>query len=301
MKKQRALQLVLIALVATSSFAQATRTWVSGVGDDVNPCSRTAPCKTFAGAVSKTAAGGEISVLDPGGFGTVTITKSLTIDGGGIGGSILSSGANGITVNDGATATPNTIEVIIRNITVDGAGNGLDGVRFIAGRRLVLENVAIFGMTGQGIEVATNVANAQLTLRNVSIDNTTSNGILVAPAGGNVFVDIRNSSVGRSRTTSGALFTGLVRAVISDSSFSGSLSGGGVQVSGSADVTLDHVRSTGNLYGVWHSSGAPVTRLKDCTLVGNSSTGAINGAGTMTGYNSNVIDSSSGVSSLPPV
>src|SRR5712691_3114554 len=63
--------------------AQATRTWVSGVGDDANPCSRTAPCKTFAGAISKTAACGEISVLDPGGFGAVTITKSITIDGDG--------------------------------------------------------------------------------------------------------------------------------------------------------------------------------------------------------------------------
>src|SRR6059058_5561540 len=89
--------------------AQATRTWVSGVGDDLNPCSRTAPCKTFAGAISKTAAGGEINCLDPGGFGTVTITKSITIDCGGTFGSILASGVNGVNVNDSATATPNTI------------------------------------------------------------------------------------------------------------------------------------------------------------------------------------------------
>src|SRR5262245_23923450 len=58
----------------TSAFAQATRTWVSGVGNDANPCSRTAPCKTFAGAISKTAIGGEIDALDPGGYGTITIT-----------------------------------------------------------------------------------------------------------------------------------------------------------------------------------------------------------------------------------
>src|SRR5437879_11053053 len=81
---------------ASLAQAQATRTWVSGVGDDANPCSRTAPCKTFAGAISKTAKDGEISVLDPGGFGTVTITKSITIDcsGGGFA-SILASGTNG--------------------------------------------------------------------------------------------------------------------------------------------------------------------------------------------------------------
>src|ERR687894_199601 len=93
----------------TAAQAQATRTWVSGVGDDVNPCSRTAPCKTYAGAISKTAAQGEISTLDPGGFGTVTITKSITIDGttGQGYGSILAAGTNGVTVNDGDNATPN--------------------------------------------------------------------------------------------------------------------------------------------------------------------------------------------------
>src|SRR5947209_6578619 len=81
--------------------AQATRTWVSGVGDDANPGSRTAPCKTFAGAISKTAPGGEISVLDPGGFGALTITKPITIDGGGNLAGVLVSGTNGIVVAAG--------------------------------------------------------------------------------------------------------------------------------------------------------------------------------------------------------
>src|SRR5437016_7533347 len=88
--------------VSISASAQATRTWVSGVGNDADPCSRTAPCKTFAGAISKTVEGGEISVLDPGGYGSVTITKSITIDGGTGAGwaSILASkGASGIIIN----------------------------------------------------------------------------------------------------------------------------------------------------------------------------------------------------------
>src|SRR5919202_1904972 len=89
--------LFIIAL-SSLAHAQATRTWVSGVGDDVNPCSRTAPCKTFAGAISKTAIGGEIDALDSGGFGTVTVTKSITIDGGSTQGSILASGTTGVTV-----------------------------------------------------------------------------------------------------------------------------------------------------------------------------------------------------------
>src|SRR5215210_4407571 len=101
---------------ATAAQAQATRTWVSGVGDDVNPCSRTAPCKTFAGAISKTADGGEIDCLDPGGFGTVTITKSLTIDGthGSGFGSILASGTTGVNVNDSLSGAPMTKIVRLR-------------------------------------------------------------------------------------------------------------------------------------------------------------------------------------------
>src|SRR5437764_10720816 len=129
-----------------SAQAQATRTWVSGVGDDVNPCSRTAPCKTFAGAISKTAANGEIDCLDPGGFGTVTITKSITIDGthGAGFGSILAAGTNGVNVNDSATATPNSITVTLKNLSIDGAGTGFDGIRFTPGKILHTEGCQVF-------------------------------------------------------------------------------------------------------------------------------------------------------------
>src|SRR4051812_9940121 len=121
-----AITLLAIAVPLDSALAQATRTWVSGVGDDANPCSRTAPCKTFAGAISKTAAGGEIDVLDPGGFGTVTITKSITIDGsGGSIGSILASGTNGVNVNARAAD-----RIIFRNLSINGAGStlGVNGI-----------------------------------------------------------------------------------------------------------------------------------------------------------------------------
>src|ERR687886_1417639 len=108
--------LILLALaVPGSAFGQATRTWVSGVGDDANPCSRTAPCKTFAGAISKTAAGGEISVLDPGGFGAVTITKAITIDGDGTLAGILAASVNGVIVNAGVNDV-----VVIRSISING-------------------------------------------------------------------------------------------------------------------------------------------------------------------------------------
>src|ERR687890_270858 len=96
------LALCFTLAVATLTQAQATRTWVSGVGDDINPCSRTAPCKTWAGAISKTASGGEIDALDPGGYGTLTITKSLTVDGGtgqGWASTLFSGSPSGMTVN----------------------------------------------------------------------------------------------------------------------------------------------------------------------------------------------------------
>src|ERR1041385_6102740 len=139
--------IVAVAAYAAPAHAQATRTWVSGVGNDADPCSRTAPCKTFAGAISKTSANGEIDCLDPGGFGTVTITKNIVIDGtNGAGfGSILAAGTNGVNVNDSATATPNTIIVSLRNLSINGANTGFDGIRFIAGKRLHVENCVIFG------------------------------------------------------------------------------------------------------------------------------------------------------------
>src|SRR5215207_4811395 len=128
--------------------AQASRTWVSGVGNDANPCSRTAPCKTWAGAISKTSDKGEINAIDAGGYGAVTATKSITIDGAGTMASTLHGGINpttGVTVNDSATATPNTIVVTLRNLSINGVGNGVNGVHFAAGKTLNIEDCVIFG------------------------------------------------------------------------------------------------------------------------------------------------------------
>src|SRR5215470_9902756 len=132
--------LAIVLLGSTLVSAQASRTWVSGVGDDANPCSRTAPCKTFAGAISKTAPGGEIDALDPGGFGALTITKAMTLDGGG--GQVASTlvaGTNGIVVAAGGSDV-----VIIRNLRINGirqSGNpGTNGIQYISGQSLIVEN-----------------------------------------------------------------------------------------------------------------------------------------------------------------
>lgn len=168
-----ALTFVLFTLaLGVFAQAQATRTWVSGVGDDVNPCSRTAPCKTFAGAISKTAAGGEIDVLDPGGYGTLTVTKSITVDGGTGSGwaSTLASGTNGFIINDSLSGAPNTIVVHLRNISINGAGTtlGVDGIRFLSGKALYVENCRIFRFSGDGIEMTTGT-NAQLFVKDTTI------------------------------------------------------------------------------------------------------------------------------------
>jgi len=149
----RKLSLLFVVLLFGTPFlhAQATRTWVSGVGDDANPCSRTAPCKTFAGAISKTAPGGEIDALDPGGFGALTITKGITIDGGGGQvASVLVSGTNGIVVAAGAGDV-----ITLRNLRINGIGAGINGVLFLSGKALAIENCDIFGFTQDGIAVTT--------------------------------------------------------------------------------------------------------------------------------------------------
>ncbi len=172
----RASLFVAITLAVTSlAQAQATRTWVSGVGDDVNPCSRTAPCKTFAGAISKTARGGEISVLDPGGFGSVTITKSITIDGTGTMASILASGTTGIIIN---ITDPADAVVRIRGLSINGAATGTHGIRILAAKKVFIEDTVIDGFKTHGINVETTSA-AQVFVKSTTIRNNEGAGINV--------------------------------------------------------------------------------------------------------------------------
>ena len=169
-------------LMSAMASAQATRTWVSGVGNDANPCSRTAPCKTFAGAISKTAAGGEINVLDPGGFGAVTITKAITISAEGVEAGVLVAGTNGIIINAGATDN-----IVLRGLDIEGLGGGtspgLNGIRFLAGGSLHVENCTINRFNEFGIDFEPSGA-AKLTVVNTIVRNNlgaTGGGILLRP------------------------------------------------------------------------------------------------------------------------
>lgn len=158
--------------------AQATRTWVSGVGDDANPCSRTAPCKTFAGAISKTAPAGEINVLDPGGFGAVTITKSITIRADHVEAGVLVSGTNGIIVNAAATDT-----VVLEGLDIDGVTTGLNGVQILAGKAVYVVRCAIRRFTQSGVNMISSTSGARVFIQD-SVITFNATGVNVQGAGG---------------------------------------------------------------------------------------------------------------------
>src|SRR5258708_15363459 len=173
MKKINVLTLLTIVVLGTTMWrAQASRTWVSGVGDDANSCSRTAPCKTWAGAISKTAPGGEIDALDPGGFGAVTITKAITLDGGGGQvASVLVSGTNGIVVQ----ANASTDIVILRNLRINGIGTGINGIQMNSAKGLIIQNCDIFGFNNNGINITS--AGGKVTVDNTTSSNNAGNGL----------------------------------------------------------------------------------------------------------------------------
>jgi len=180
-------------LAAAPASAQATRTWVSGVGDDVNPCSRTAPCKTFAGAISKTAAGGEINCLDPAGYGGVTTIKAITFNCGYTLGSILVAGGPGITVNAGVND-----RVTIRGIQLTGVNQtptpGTIGIRILGAQAVSIENTVVSNFGQAGIQDSRTAGNTKLFIRDTIISNNTGNGITLS-ATNTSKTDIVNTSI----------------------------------------------------------------------------------------------------------
>jgi hypothetical protein len=255
---------------AAPASAQASRTWVSGVGDDANPCSRTAPCQTFAGAISKTDAAGEIDCLDSGGFGTVTITKSITIDcgegSGGAAGGILNAGTTGITING------NAIKVILRNLTISGAGTtpGTYGIHFISGKSLTMDDVSLLNQ-GLGSVAALsfepNTPSSVLEATDLKIVNSIGNGIEIIPAGGlpagvvldHVKVTDTNQALhvedGGAVTVTNSNLSYNFRGVFAGSN------------GGPVNVSLSHVTVAGNQnFGIIATSPNTIVRLNDVDL-----------------------------------
>ncbi len=246
--------LSLLLAATIPAYAQAaTITWISGDGDgdDTNPCTRTAPCKTFAGAISRTASGGEIDVLNPGNFGAVTINQPVTLSASGFQAGIVVSGTNGIVVN-----VPNpTDTVILRGLDIEGTGTGLSGVNVIQGGNVTVENCTINNFTATGINFAPTVAGSQLHVSTTVIRN---NGIFTIPANGQgVLVNVASTA------TATVDHVRLEHNVV------------GLRVQGPGIVHVSDSIATNNAFSGFAAaaSGANLT-LERCVVAHNASMGA---------------------------
>lgn len=287
--------LAVCLLCNSTARAQACRTWVSGVGNDANPCSRTAPCKTFAGAISKTAEGGEISVLDPGGYGAVTINKSLTIDGGTGAGwaSVLASGSNGIIVN--VTTNPTTAVVILRHLSINGTrrgvcGAGTNGIRYVAGSRLIVDDCYIFGFSQKGIDVNL-AATGNLTVANSYIEDN-FDGIVMTNSAGTMKGVITGTQI--SNTTNSGLNLLSGSASVSNSVFANNASFGVIAQGGAAINVTNCVLSHNNT-ALSTSAGTANLRISNNDVL-NNATGLANTGTTTSTQNNKFLGNTADVS-----
>jgi hypothetical protein len=278
-----------------TAHAQSSRTWVSSLGDDANPCSRLAPCKTFAGAISKTDAGGEINVVDSGSFGSVTITKAITIANDGVGSAgVLAPGTNGITVNAGISDV-----VVLRGLDIEGLGTGLTGIKVLSAGVVHVENCTINNFTQIGIDFVPAAAFASTLQLHVSgtivRDNigAASGGIRIKP-GANVSVksEIENTQIRNNQFGLRAEDYSQVTAKTTTSSNNTNSGFIAVSVAGPAMLNLDSCVSSGNLFGVKADNPNATVRIANCTITGNTNgIGPTGGSSILSFGNNNNADS----------
>jgi hypothetical protein len=300
--------LFILALSSLAN-AQATRTWVSGVGDDLNPCSRTAPCKTYAGAISKTATNGEISTLDPGGFGAVTITKSITIEGtqGQGYGSILHSGTVGVSINFDSFGTVNpegNKTVRLRNLNINGsggsagnAGSGTRSIRIIGGAasansEVFVEDCVLDGAQlspGRGIE-DNRTGGGVLSVSGTTIRNMLGSGISTLVTTGGLKIYVSKSKI--VNCANGIAVSSNVKISVYDSVITGN-SGSGLFVEdtdgagASTEMAVDHCLVSGNGTGFNASTAGSTIRVSNTTALNNTTLFSAAGGGAVLSYGNN--------------
>ena len=288
------LSILCCLLVATSLSAQATRTWVSGVGDDVNPCSRTAPCKTWAGAISKTATCGEINALDSAGYGTLTITKSIIINGAGVHASTLNSGGvNGFTINlTNPAEVCNT--VVLRNLSINGGSStgsfGSHGIRDISTvpHSLHIEHVDITHQQ-RGITINTNAAPVRIFMTDVDVRRTTVHGIEVAPTAGQLVRLSLHDVRSRQSAGDGLRLVNNASGEVNASQFEQNV-GNGVNIFGNTIfMTMIETVMSGNSGSGLVNAGGALTHIDGCTINANGTGLLNNGGGTVNGFGNNAI------------
>jgi hypothetical protein len=258
-----------VLALASAAQAQATRTWVSGVGDDVNPCSRTAPCKTFAGAISKTAKDGEISVLDPGGYGAVTITKSIYINGthGAGYGSIIASLVNGVIIN---ITDVNDIRkaVRLRALDINGISTGINGISILAANDVWVEDSVIDGFTGNGTTSGMGIRVATASSCNLFVSDTmihkTITAVRVNTTAGFAVANIRNSNLEGNGTGVDASTNSFV--TVADSRISDNTTNGLIASVSGAQLTVRECVISNNATGINAAAGSTVRAISNSVL-----------------------------------
>lgn len=287
---------IAIGALTAHASAQATRTWVSGVGDDANPCSRTAPCKTFAGAIAKTASGGEIDALDPGGFGALTITKSITLDGGGGQvASVLVAGTNGIVIAAGSTDV-----VTIRNLRLAGLlGNGsapgnagINGIRVLSAARVNLSNDTIFGFNNAGIDLEPSAG----TLVNINDCVSQNNGLGMYVLGNaslpRVSVDhtaLNNNFVVNGTTGNGITVNGTARVNFTNSVSSNNGGDGVFATAAGATIFVGESNVENNLGNGLHTTAGGGIDAAGSNISGNQGVGVLPSTGGIGTFGTNIL------------
>lgn len=273
----------IIFLLPSLAEAQATRTWVSGVGSDANPCSRTAPCLTFAGAFVKTAVGGEINCLDAGGFGGLTITNSITIDCRGETAGVITGAGTQITIN-----TVDSVRTVrLKGLNINGVGGGAVGIKIINAANVDIENTVVEGFSSHGISVE-NTTDVNVTVSNSKIRNNGGHGINVAPASGSLITSVAANNVTVDKNYSGVVTVGKGRVVIANSLVTGSLAYGlyaldadmtaisttvafnniGIQSDNLANIKINNITVSNNIVGVRPNVGNIIS-FKNNSILGN--------------------------------
>lgn len=312
MNKTRITLNLLAAVVFTLTLsslaqAQATRTWVSGVGDDVNPCSRTAPCKTFAGAISKTATGGEISVLDPGGFGAVTITKSMTIDGGSQFGSILSSGTTGVIVNSAVNVNDPQRRVTLRRLSINGAGAtlGSRGINVTSNgiSKLNVESCYLQNFSTAGIDItsAEGANGTRVSIKDTVITNAGTVGLqAVNTVAGSGFVSVAVDNLRIDNCASGIIVKDRAFFTVRNSFIQAcTVVGASIQApSNSAQLNLESTVIYSTNVGVQGGGVGTTVDLSNTSILTNS-TGISTGGGAINSHGNNQIANNSNPGVVP--
>jgi hypothetical protein len=279
-------------MASAPASAQATRTWVSGVGDDANPCSRTAPCKTFPGAISKTAAGGEINCLDPGGMGQVTVTKSMTIScEAGTAGIVFSSGS-AVNFNGGTTDYLFLKGLDIEGLAKTGTSSSVAGVSFNSGQLLHIEDCVIRDAVTAGVLIKSTTASSTFVITRTTLFNNgngvNGGGISVQPT---VNVQGTIDRVVANRNSFGVVLNGTLggsyNVNVRDSVLSANIQAGFSASSGAVvtQAMLTRVAAVNNGTGI-QATGSPTLRVGASEITGNG-TGV---SGTVGSYGTNQLN-----------